>query len=95
MQQPRQVPKLGHQRPILSRDTLPPIQSPLAMQQPQSSPESAGDELQDLAMEIYARLAVAHIQHNQQTDRETLQQLSHSAMTAARVYFGSTNNGQI
>lgn len=92
MQPPRQVPKIGHQRPIISQDTLPPIQSPLAMlgseqQQPQQLETASGDAMQDLALEIYARLAVKHIEHNQQTDRETLQTLAMAAQTAARVYF--------
>lgn len=88
---PRQVPGIANLRPQISRDTLPPIQSPLGMgqmQQPPPSPQaSISDSVQELAMQIYAELATKHIQHNHETDRETLLTLARSAQQAALAYF--------
>lgn len=99
--QHRQVPPIAHLRQSISRDIAKPIQSPLSFgrgvansaemaMQSQPSPESSITEaVQDLALEIYARLAVKHIEHNQATDRETLQGLAQSAQLAAKAYFES------
>lgn len=93
MPPPRPVPGIARGPQQFSRDTLSAIQSPLMMpgqQQPQQSPEAAiAETMQELALEIYARLATAHIEHNQATDRETLQGLAQSAQLAAKSYFES------
>lgn len=79
MTPPRQVPRIGR--------------GPMVMQQPQQPYmqqfpmlESV-DDSNDLAMEIYARLAVDHIRTNQATDPETLRELARSAQTASLTYF--------
>lgn len=93
MQQPRMVPPIAHLRQQISRDNAKPIQSPLSFGQPSQQPPvveqaaSISESVQDLALEIYARLATAHIQHNQATDRETLHELAKSSQQAALTYF--------
>ena len=90
MQNHRQVPPVAHLRQSISRDKLPPVQSPLSFgqqPQPQAPEQSISEQVQDLALGIYSQLAVAHIQHNQSTDRETLQALAASAQLAAMAYF--------
>lgn len=85
MQPPRQVPGIAQLRQQFSRDTLPPVQSPLA---PPQSPESAiGAQMHDLALEIYSRLAVEHLTSNPQSHSQLLQEMARSAQMAAKSYF--------
>lgn len=55
-------------------------------QQPMQQ-QAADEPFQDLAMEIYARLAFDHIWKNQTPNTQTLQELAKSAQAAALAYF--------
>ena len=93
MQQPRMVPPIAQLRQQISRDNAKPIQSPLSFgQQPMQSPAieqaaSIAESVQDLALEIYAQLAVKHISANQTASPQTLKDLAQSAQQAALAYF--------
>lgn len=93
MQKPRQVPQMAPQRQQFSRDTLPPVQSALAMPPPQQTPEMAVmEQMQDLALEIYSRLAVAHLSADHYTEplsHEHLKALANHSQIAAKAYFES------
>jgi hypothetical protein len=88
MHTPRQVPKLGQQRPAFGMDNQGRVPSPIMIQGDQQSPEAAvAGQLQELAMQIYSNLATAHIKHNIATDAETLRELAKAAQAAAKAYF--------
>jgi hypothetical protein len=81
MQKPRQVPGIGHLRQEFSRSSPPPIQSPLGMPQPM---QQASDPVEELAAEIYCRLAVDLITGGGQLSE--LERLAASARFAAKVF---------
>ncbi len=89
MRQPRQVPQLGQQRQQFARDTLGPIAHPMMMGQPppqqQPAVDTISERVQELALEIYARIAVEHLRGD--VDPEYLDVLAGRSQTAARVYF--------
>ena len=87
MQKPRPVPGIGHLQQQFSRASLPPIQSP--MQSPQVPIHEQGDDPQDdLAQEIFARLAVNHLMHNPiAPDSRILREMAQNAQIAAAAYF--------
>lgn len=93
MKQPRMVPGLAPQRQQFSRDTLPPVQPALSMPPQQTSPEQAiMEQMQELALEIYARLAVAHLNADHYTEplsHEHLKAIANHSQIAARAYFES------
>ena len=99
MNRQRPIPGISRGPQQFAPDTRGPIQSPLSMGQPapmqqpyffQAPEPSIADEL---AMEIYARLAFEHIQGNLATDSETLQELAKASRAAAQAYFEGQTNG--
>ena len=87
----RPVPAIGRQRQQFTQQP-PPQQFVMGGQPPPTSPEqSVRMQMQELAMEIYARLAAQHIggddRYVQPTDQERLRQLAAEAQTAAKSYF--------
>lgn len=50
-------------------------------------PVSAEQDIQDLAMEIYARLAIDHIKANAIQDIGTLRRLARDSLAAAEAFF--------
>jgi hypothetical protein len=89
MQRHRPVPGLARGSQQFSRDALPPIQSPMGMMPTQQTPPVAADDpADDLAQEIFARLAVNHLMHNPAApDSRILRDLAQSAQFAARAFF--------
>ena len=94
MSQHRPVPGIAQGPKEFSPSSRVPIQSPMAAGQP----PAVSDVMQDLAMEIYARLAVNHITADAggSHDSGALRELAQEAQTAARIYFqamGVPTNG--
>lgn len=95
MKTPRPVPGIAQLRPQVSQARMPPIQPPMQMgqqplQQPQHSSEAESiitESMRDLALEIYARLAIDHIQANQVPEPRLLRELAGRAQIAAVAYF--------
>lgn len=92
MHQHRKVPGIAPNRPQIGVEPSRPVQSPLMIgqhQPPQTQAPAAtiSEATQDLAMEIYARLAVDHIRQSQSPDPSTLQTLARQSQSAALTYF--------
>ena len=96
MSTPRKVPQIGRGPQSFSQRAQSPIPSPMAqspyqpMQQFQPQPEpvySVEQDIQDLSMEIYARLAVEHIRTRDRAIPEVLQDLARHSQAAAVAYF--------
>ena len=91
----RQVPGIAQGPKGFSPASFVPMQSPLG--QPQSPVDGIAEQLQDLAMEIYARLAVDHIAAmGQKLDPLQLAEMAKASQTAALAYFqtmGVPTNG--
>lgn len=88
----RQVPGIAQGPKGFSQASFVPMQSPLSQppQQPQSpaAVDGIAEQMQDMAMEIYCRLAVKHIAITvQDTDSEQLQELAKLSQAAALAYF--------
>ena len=95
MSQHRPVPGIAQGPREFSPSSFVPMQSPIG--QPQQAPV-VSESMQDLAMEIYARLAVNHITADAggSHDSGALRELAQEAQTAARIYFqamGVPTNG--
>ncbi len=88
-QQNRPVPGIAKGPQGFSQRNLPPISNPMGQQPMQQESVDVSIE-DDLAMEIYARLAVSHIQ-KQMPDRETLRTLASQSRIAAQAYFEVNN----
>lgn len=98
----RQVPGITQGPKGFSPANFVPMQSPLSQppQQPQSpaAVDGIAEQMQDMAMEIYCRLAVKHIAITVQdnADNEQLQELARLSQAAALAYFqamGVPTNG--
>ena len=98
MSQPRNVPGIARGPQAFTRSAQSPIQSPMQpqsaqyrpMQQWAPPPEpvySDEEDIQDLAMEIYAKLTWESITDEGQPHEDTLRQLASYAKTAARIFF--------
>jgi hypothetical protein len=89
VQNNRPVPGIANLNQGFSRKTSVPIPSPLGNPQQQFLPTAIDDPADDLAQEIYARLAVQHLSLNLIGDPSpiTLQRLADHARAAARAYF--------
>lgn len=93
MRRPNPVPPIEYLGQQFRKQPRQPVQSPLAMGGPQPSgqPEIA-ETVQDLALEIYARLAVLHISETRvgpAADPPALRTLAEHSQTAAKAYFES------
>jgi len=88
MSQFRPAPGIARGPQQFSRSQMPPIASPLGPP-PLVPPESAiSEQMQDLAMEIYARLAVEHIAAmGAKHDLAALRELAKASQAAAMAYF--------
>ena len=88
----RPVPAIGRQRQQFTQQP-PPQQFVMGGQPPPTSPEqSVRMQMQELAMEIYVRLAQKYLtddRYEQTVSEEGLRQLATDAQTAARAYFES------
>jgi len=96
----RQVPGIAQGPKGFSPANFVPMQSPLSQppQQPQSpaAVDGIAEQMQDLAMEIYVRLAVKHIAITVQDNADNeLQELARLSQAAALAYFqaGAFPNG--
>lgn len=89
------VPGIARGPQNFSPRSLPPISNPMgqpAMQQQAADDVSIQDEL---AMEIYARLAEHHIMHNHAApNTPRLRDLAHAAKVAAQAFFEEQTNAQ-
>ena len=95
MSQHRPVPGISQGPKEFSPSSRVPIQSPMMVGQPGAA--AVSEQMQDLAMEIYVRLAVKHIAITVQdnADNEQLQELAKASQAAALAYFqaGAFPNG--
>lgn len=95
MQRPNPVQSIARQPQQFRRADLPPVQSALSMGQPQqqTAEQAIQEQMHELALEIYCRLAVAaHISddsYERASDPARLQRLARDAQAAARAYFQS------
>lgn len=93
--QHRKVPGIGRGPQQFSARAPVQVQSPLGMPAPQQQAyPSYGEDQQDLAMEIYSRLAIDHIQTNQTPDAQILTELAIASKQAAAIYFQSSEGAQ-
>ncbi len=97
---PNPVQSIANHRQQFSQQQQQVWQAPPQQQMPGASPEQQiQSQMHELAMEIYARLAVEHLRGD--VDPEYLAVLAGRSQTAARVYFesmgvqfnGEQNNG--
>lgn len=93
-----QIPQIGRGPSQFAMDNRPPMMSPMAMGQPPQQHVSAeaavmaavSEDVKDMAMEIYCRLAVSHLTKNgMPADVDLLRQMATEAQTAAKAYFES------
>lgn len=98
MSQHRPVPGIAPTPKQASGQTFKPIQSPMMFGQPpmpQLTPEQAvAEQVQDLAMEIYCRIAAQHVMHvfdASEPDTQMLRKMAHAAQEAAKAYFEATD----
>jgi hypothetical protein len=84
MQRHRPVPGIANLSQNFARKESLPIQSPVS--HPQQLID-AGDDSQDLAQEIYARLALDYLRDHQVPEPRVLQELAKRARVAAQSYF--------
>lgn len=96
MQRPNPVQSIARQPQQFRRADLPPVQSALSMGQPQqqqTAEQAIQEQMAELSLEIYCRLAVAaHISddsYERASDPARLQRLARDAQAAARAYFQS------
>jgi len=96
MQRPRNVPQIGRGPQQFAKSSLPPIASPMQMTSAPQIPiqvmqppvNSEPLDADDLAMEIYARLAVEHIAAmGAKHDLAALRELAKASQAAAMAYF--------
>jgi len=98
MSQHRKVQSIGRGPQSFTRSAQSPIQSPMPPQSAQYQPMqqwapppepvySVEEDIQDLAMEIYAKLTWESITDEGQPHEDTLRQLASYAKTAARIFF--------
>ena len=86
MSQHRPVPGIAQGPREFSPSNYVPMQSPIG--HPPQQPPVVSESMQDLAMEIYARLAVDHIAAmGQKLDPLQLAELAKASQTAALAYF--------
>lgn len=85
MSQHRKVPGISQGPKEFTPSSFVPMQSPIG--QP---PPAVSESMQDLAMEIYARLVVAHLtddRYDPAANPAVLKQLAQDAQVAAMAYF--------
>ena len=106
MNQHRKVQSIGRGPQSFTRSAQSPIQSPMPpqsaqyrpMQQWAPPPEpvySVEEDIQDLAMEIYARLAIDHIRTTDAAMPEVLQDLAKDSRIAAQAFFEEQTSEEV
>lgn len=90
------VPGIARGPQNFSPRSLPPISNPMGQPPNPFDPTSTEELVQDLALEIYCRLASAIISaHMEAPHPETMQRLAQHARIAAQAFFEENpNNGQ-